>query len=108
MKKVKETDIVTIGTKHLTKDGIWSCIFFLVGTVGLVISFWNTLWDQSGINVGILGIFILIISVFGLSYGIRGRKKKNCSHIIDEIGIASNVLLIIILVILFIIGIRMV
>ena len=108
MKTVKETDIVTIGTKRVTKDGIWACIFLLVGTIGLAVSFWNSLWEQSGINVGILGVFVLIISLFGLGYGIRGRRKKNCSHIIDEIGIASNVLLIIIIVILFIIGIRMV
>ena len=103
MKTVKETDIVTIGTKRVTKDGIWACIFFLVGTIGLAVSFWNSLWEQSGINVGILGVFVLIISLFGLGYGIRGRRKKNCSHIIDEIGIASNVLLIIIIVILFIV-----
>ncbi len=105
-KNVTQANVITIGKRTFSKDGIWSCIFFLIGTIALIGSFWNSFWNigQAGTIVGILGFFILIGSIIGLIFGIRGRKQKKCSHIIDEIGIASNVLLIIIIVILFVIG----
>ena len=105
-KKENETNIVTIGKKHFSKDGIWSCVFFLVETLVLIASFWNALWNvgQAGFMIGVLEFFVFIGCFFGIVFGIRGKKQKNCSHIIDEIGIASNVLLMIIIVILFIMG----
>lgn len=108
MKKKAVTKTVTIGKYSFSKDGIWSCVFFLVEIIGLIISFWNALWNAGQANeiIGIVEFFVLIGSIFGIVFGVSGKKQKECLHMIDEIGIAANVLLMIIVIILFGIGMR--
>ncbi len=101
----KKNRIVFTDKKHPFK-GILSVVF---GVASLIILFVLCLISarakgNSGIGIGVVGIFVLILSVVGFVMAIRTYKEEDIYKVTPAIGSVLNGILTLVLMILFFLG----
>lgn len=93
--------------KESTTLGILSCCFFIISIA--LFAFCTAVsyayGGSAGTWIGLGGVATIILSVFGLFFGLEGRKQKgDYIHLADKFGIGANVILLAAMLLLFIIG----
>ncbi len=103
--KRKKEMIHFSGRRH-TKTGICSAVIGIVVIVGfLTLSIISSLsHGQGGLSLGVLGILLLALSVFGFVLSYKAFKKKDIFYRFPIIGAALNGLMTILLLIMYIYG----
>ncbi len=102
--KKKET-IQFSGRRH-TKAGIISAfigILVVLGFIALsIVSGINS--GEAGLLVGIIGILLYVIALFGFILSYKQLKQRDFYYIFPTIGIISNGIMLIFLMIIYILG----
>lgn len=91
--------------KHSIK-GIISIVIGLVSLVALIVLFYLSAKTKGGgsINLGLVGVIILILSILAITLSYQGYKERDIHHYVPVIGLILNGLLFLVLFILYIVG----
>ncbi len=94
------------GRRH-TKLGICSMIIGIVSIIGLAIAsiFSGLSRGQGGFVLGIVGLGLFALSVFGFVLSYKAFKKKDIFYRFPIIGAVLNGIMTILLLVIYIIGI---
>lgn len=94
------------GRRH-TRLGILSAVIGIIAVIGFVgVSLVSGYYGgEGGIVIGIAGLLLFVVSIFGFFISIKALKQVDIYYRFPMIGITTNGVIMIVLMVIYIIGI---